>query len=258
MGVNKYTDLSHKEFIAVMNGWKKTTNSTGGSTYLSPNIKLNLPDTVDWRDKGYVTPIKDQSQCGSCWAFSTTGSLEGQNFRKTGNLVSLSEQNLVDCSTSFGNEGCNGGLMDNAFKYIKSNNGIDTEESYPYEGKDDKCRYKAEDKGASDTGFVDVTSGDESKLQEAVATVGPVSVAIDASNPSFQSYKKGIYDEAACSSENLDHGVLAVGYGTLNGVDYWLVKNSWGTTWGDEGYIYMSRNKGNQCGIATAASYPTV
>jgi len=258
MGVNKYTDLSHKEFVTMMNGWKRTSNTSGGSTYLSPNVKLDLPDTVDWRDKGYVTPIKDQKNCGSCWAFSTTGSLEGQNFRKSGKLTSLSEQNLVDCSRSFGNEGCNGGLMDNAFKYIKSNNGIDTEDSYPYEGKDDKCRYKAEDKGATDTGFIDVTSGDEAKLQEAIATVGPVSVAIDAGNPSFQMYKKGIYNEPGCSSQNLDHGVLAVGYGTLNGVDYWLVKNSWGTSWGDKGYIYMSRNKDNQCGIATAASYPTV
>jgi len=258
MGVNKYTDLSHKEFVAMMNGWKRMNNSSGGSTYLSPNVKLSLPDTVDWRDKGYVTPVKDQKSCGSCWAFSTTGSLEGQNFRKSGKLVSLSEQNLVDCSRSFGNEGCNGGLMDNAFKYIKSNDGIDTEDSYPYEGKDDKCRYKKEDRGATDTGFVDVTSGDESKLQEAVATVGPVSVAIDAGNPSFQMYKKGVYDEPNCSPQNLDHGVLAVGYGTLKGVDYWLVKNSWGTSWGNEGYIYMSRNKDNQCGIATAASYSTV
>jgi len=258
MGVNRFTDLSHKEFVSMMNGWKRMNNSSGGSTYLSPNVKLSLPDTVDWRDKGYVTPVKDQKMCGSCWAFSTTGSLEGQNFRKSGKLVSLSEQNLVDCSRSFGNEGCNGGLMDNAFKYIKSNDGIDTEDSYPYEGKDDKCRYKKEDKGASDTGFVDVTTGDESKLQEAVATIGPVSVAIDAGNPSFQMYHKGIYDEPNCSSQNLDHGVLAVGYGTLNGADYWLVKNSWGTTWGNEGYIYMSRNKNNQCGIATAASYPTV
>jgi cathepsin L len=258
MGVNKFTDLSHKEFVAMMNGWKRMSNNTDGSTYLSPNIKLSLPDKVDWRDKGYVTPIKDQKSCGSCWAFSATGSLEGQTFRKTGKLISLSEQNLVDCSRSFGNDGCEGGLMDNAFKYIKSNEGIDTEASYPYEGQDEKCRYKPENKGATDSGFTDIPSGDESKLQEAVATVGPVSVAIDAGNPSFQMYKNGIYNEPSCSSENLDHGVLAVGYGTLNGAEYWLVKNSWGTSWGDQGYIYMSRNKNNQCGIATAASYPNV
>lgn len=258
MGVNKFTDLSHQEFIEMMNGWKKVNRTSVGATYLSPNIPLNIPGSVDWRTKGYVTPVKDQKQCGSCWAFSATGSLEGQNFRKTGELVSLSEQNLVDCSGSYGNEGCNGGLMDNAFKYIKENGGIDTEESYPYEGKDDKCRYDPASKGATDKGFTDIPSGNEAKLTEAIATVGPISVAIDASHPSFQMYKKGVYDEESCSSESLDHGVLAVGYGTQDGKDYYLVKNSWGIRWGDNGYIYMSRNKKNQCGIATAASYPIV
>lgn len=257
LGVNRYSDLSHEEFIKQMNGWKRQNRTLTGSAYLSPNIKIDLPDTVDWRQKGYVTPVKDQGSCGSCWAFSTTGSLEGQNFRKTGKLTSLSEQNLVDCSRKYGNEGCNGGLMDNAFKYIKDNKGIDTEDSYPYEAQDGKCRYNPDTRGASDTGFVDVPPGDEDKLKEAVATVGPVSVAIDASHPSFQSYRSGVYNEQACTDQ-LDHGVLAVGYGTLDGQDYWLVKNSWSTSWGDQGYILMSRNKNNQCGIASAASYPTV
>lgn len=257
MGVNRFADLTNKEFVSMMNGWRKQ-NGTSGSTYLSPNVAFSVPDSVDWRDKGYVTPVKDQKQCGSCWAFSSTGSLEGQTFRKTGKLVSLSEQNLVDCSTKYGNEGCNGGLMDNAFTYVKANNGIDTEASYPYEARDGTCRYKPDSKGASDTGFTDIPSGDEEKLKEAIATVGPISVAIDASHTSFQLYKKGVYDEPDCSSQSLDHGVLAVGYGTKDGKDYYIVKNSWGTVWGDEGYIYMSRNKDNQCGIATSASYPIV
>lgn len=150
--------------------------------------------------------------------------------------------------------------MDNAFSYIKDNHGLDTESSYPYEGKDDKCRFKKRDIGATDSGFVDIPEGDEEKLKEAVATVGPVSVAIDASHESFQFYSQGVYDEAECSSEQLDHGVLVVGYGTdaETEEDFWLVKNSWGTQWGDEGYIRMARNKQNQCGIASSASYPLV
>jgi len=260
LGVNKYADLEHTEFVKLMNGYKRSNSSTTSlhrATYLSPNIKLDLPDSVDWRNKNYVTPVKDQGQCGSCWAFSTTGSLEGQHFRKSKSLVSLSEQNLVDCSTKYGNNGCEGGLMDFAFQYIKENKGIDTESSYPYEAKDDTCRYNPSAKGATDAGFVDVPENDEDKLKEALATIGPISVAIDAAHDSFQLYKSGVYDEPACT-DNLDHGVLAVGYGTLNGKDYYIVKNSWGVTWGDQGYILMSRNKGNQCGIASKASYPLV
>jgi cathepsin L len=260
LGMNKYADLTITEFVKVMNGYNASLSSgrKSSNTFTFNPSLTDLPDTVDWRDKGYVTGIKDQGQCGSCWAFSSTGSLEGQTFKKTGKLPSLSEQNLVDCSTKQGNMGCNGGLMDQAFEYIKENNGIDTEASYPYEAVDNQCRFKAADVGATDTGFTDITSKDESALQQAVATVGPISVAIDAGHTSFQLYKKGVYNEPFCSQTRLDHGVLAVGYGTDSGKDYWLVKNSWGTGWGDQGYIQMTRNKRNQCGIATAASYPTV
>ncbi|XP_076371767.1 cathepsin L-like peptidase [Tachypleus tridentatus] len=261
--MNKYGDLLHHEFVKVMNGFKRryrnlTLESNSATTYLSPANVL-IPRDVDWRKHGYVTPVKDQGQCGSCWSFSTTGALEGQHFRKTKKLVSLSEQNLIDCSTKYGNEGCNGGLMDQAFDYIKDNHGIDTELSYPYEGKDDVCRFSKKKVGATDTGYVDLPQGDEEKLKEGIATIGPISVAIDASHESFQFYSSGVYDEPNCSSEQLDHGVLAVGYGTTKeGHDYWLVKNSWGKTWGDGGYVKMTRNKNNQCGIASQASYPLV
>jgi len=261
MGMNKYGDLTHEEFKKQMNGLKMTvdvdTSDFDHHTFL-PAANVNLPASVDWRTKGYVTPVKDQGQCGSCWAFSATGSLEGQHFAKTQKLVSLSEQNLVDCSGKFGNLGCDGGLMDSAFQYIKANKGIDTEKSYPYEAIDNKCRFKAANVGATDTGFVDIKAKNETDLQNAIATIGPISVAIDASQDSFQFYKSGIYNEPQCSSTELDHGVLAVGYDTDAGKDYYIVKNSWGTSWGNKGYIWMSRNKKNQCGIATMASYPLV
>jgi cathepsin L len=261
LGINQFSDLTTSEFSSMVNGYKMRNMSDPsrpvGSKYLSPNVPITVPDSVDWRTKGYVTPVKNQGQCGSCWSFSSTGALEGQHYRKAGTLVSLSEQNLVDCSKKYDNHGCEGGLMDNAFRYIKDNGGIDTESGYPYEAKDDVCRYKESLKGATDSGFVDVDQGSEEKLKEAVATVGPVSVAIDASHSSFQSYKSGVYNEPECT-DSLDHGVLVVGYGTDDGQDYWLVKNSWGTVWGEDGYIKMSRNKNNQCGIASCASYPLV
>nr|AAN28680.1 cathepsin L [Theromyzon tessulatum] len=263
VGVNEFADMTVHEFAQMMNGLKPDSTRVSGSTYLSPNIDAPLPVEVDWRTKGLVSEVKNQGSCGSCWAFSTTGSLEGQHMRKTGTMVDLSEQNLVDCSTSYGNDGCNGGLMTNAFKYIKDNKGIDTEEAYPYAGRDGDCKFKKNKVGATVTGFVEIPAGNEKKLQEALATVGPVSVAIDANHQSFMLYKSGVYDEPECDSAQLDHGVLAVGYGSIHGKDYYIVKNSWGTTWGEQGYIRFSTTAvpdaiGGICGILLDASYPVI
>ncbi|KAL5269867.1 hypothetical protein ACHWQZ_G003368 [Mnemiopsis leidyi] len=254
LAMNHFGDLTPEEYKAML-GTKINLKGKVGVTRV-PHIP-DLPASVDWRQHGYVTPVKNQGQCGSCWAFSSTGALEGANFRAHGKLVSLSEQNLVDCSSSFGNYGCNGGLMDNAFKYVISNGGLDTEESYPYEGEEMTCRFNANNTAVKVRSFSDVSSGSEDALKAALANNGPVSIAIDASHYTFQFYNGGVYDEPECSSENLDHGVLAVGYGTSDeGQDFWIVKNSWSENWGVQGYVMMSRNKENQCGVASAASFP--
>ncbi|KAJ8716398.1 hypothetical protein PYW07_003025 [Mythimna separata] len=258
---NKYADLLGQEFVQTMNGFNVSLihNHTrrARSASDSPSVQA-APTQVDWRDKGAVTDVKDQGQCGSCWAFSSTGSLEGQHFRKTGRLVSLSEQNLVDCSKKYGNNGCHGGFMYGAFDYIKANGGIDTEQSYPYEAAEGQCRYHVINSGANDTGYATTPQGNEQKLMEAVASVGPVSVAIDASHDGFRFYSDGVYYNPNCTT-NVDHGVLVVGYGTeAKGGDYWLVKNSWGRGWGKNGYIKMARNKNNHCGIASWGTYPLV
>jgi len=262
LSMNKYGDLLNHEFRTLLNGYKqRPVNATKpflGATFLKNPHFEKLPKKVDWRKLGAVTPVKDQGRCGSCWSFSTTGALEAMHFRKTGKLVSLSEQNLVDCSREYGNDGCNGGLMDNAFQYIKDNGGIDTERSYPYEGEDDVCRYNPRWKGATDIGFVDIESGNEIDLEHAIASQGPCSIAIDASHESFQFYGGGVYREPECDPGMLDHGVLLVGYGVEDGSKYWLVKNSWGEGWGDGGYVKIARREDNMCGVASQASYPLV
>ncbi|KAL3321154.1 Cathepsin L2 [Cichlidogyrus casuarinus] len=269
LGINKFSDRTAEE-MRQLRGYKHSMRcllkpSHKGSSYIAPNFIGPIPDQIDWRSKGAVTPVKDQGQCGSCWAFSTTGSVEGQHFRKTGKLISLSEQQLVDCSSSYGNMGCNGGLMDQAFQYLKEKGGDDTEESYPYVSgttgeAGDTCLYNPTMVGSKVTGWVDLPSGDEETLKKAIADMGPVSIAIDAALPSFSAYHSGVYDDPHCAGGqgSLDHGVLVVGYGTEGGKDYWLVKNSWGPSWGENGYIKIRRNHKNVCGVATAASYPLV
>ncbi|KAJ9584365.1 hypothetical protein L9F63_021292, partial [Diploptera punctata] len=243
LGINRFADQLHHEISGKMNGFdsKNAGSKRLGSTFITPE-NVVIPDEVDWRQKGAVTPVKNQGQCGSCWAFSAVGSLEGQHFRKTGNLTSLSEQNLIDCSADYGNKGCYGGLMDYSFEYIKKNGGIDTEESYPYEAQLGKCRYNHSTIGATDTGYTDIKAGDEQMLKEAVATIGPISVVIDANADSFVFYESGIVCDPSCSSTQLNHAVLVVGYGTDEKTkqDYYIVKNSWGEIWGDKGYIKMA------------------
>jgi len=251
LAMNQLGDLTSAEYKKFLLGLQIPETVPEGT----PSPVSALPTSFDWRQQGAVTAVKNQEQCGSCWAFSTTGSTEGCHFLTTKNLVSVSEQQLVDCSGSYGNEGCNGGLMTQAMQYIIDTKGIDTEDSYPYTAQDGTCSFNANNIGATLASFTNVATGSESDLQQKVYQ-GPTSVAIDASHSSFQFYSSGVYNEPACSPTALDHGVLAVGWGT-SGSDYWIVKNSWGTGWGQNGYIWMTRNKNNQCGIATMATLPS-
>ncbi|XP_044065451.1 cathepsin K isoform X2 [Siniperca chuatsi] len=199
--------------------------------------------------------LGDMGSCGSCWAFSSAGAIEGQLAKKTGQLLDLSPQNLVDCVTE--NDGCGGGYMTNAFKYVQENGGIDSEVAYPYIGEDQPCRYNSSGMAAQCKGYKEVPVGNEHALAVALFKVGPVSVGIDATLSSFQFYSKGVYYDRNCNKDDINHAVLAVGYGVnTKGKKYWIVKNSWGESWGRNGYILMARNRGNLCGIANLASYP--
>ncbi|CAF1140553.1 unnamed protein product [Adineta steineri] len=262
MKLNKFADRTDDE-LRVLRGRRHSKGYNGGLPFPIEELTQSnqaIPDSIDWRLMGAVTPVKDQGICGSCWTFGTTGVIEGAYFVKHGSSIRLSEQDLVDCSWGFGNNGCDGGEDYRAYQYIMKHDGIAFEDSYgPYLQEDSFCHHDSAMKGAKILGYVNVTESDEEALKIAIAKKGPVSVAIDAAHKSFVFYASGVYYEPDCGSklENLDHAVLAVGYGTLNGKDYWLVKNSWSTYWGNDGYVLMSR-KNNNCGVATAATYVIV
>ncbi|AUL78605.3 cathepsin Llike cysteine protease [Tupanvirus deep ocean] len=260
--MNKYGDLTFTEFVNTHTGFKQNMRILKN---YKTNFDISLPKHVNWTEKGVVTEVKNQYQCGSCWAFSTTGAVESMHAIKTGKLISLSEENLIDCTFDYGNLGCSGGLPSQALDYIIANKGIDTEESYPLFSvtmfdcmiqEMCPCYFNRSTVGATIDGYNHIISGNETNLQYVLASTGPVSVAIDATQ-SLQFYKSGVFSDTNCSSSDLNHAVLAVGYGsTNNGQEYYIVKNSWGIDWGSNGYFLLARNQKNMCGIATEAVYP--
>jgi len=269
VGLNKFSDWTSDEFEAYQK-YKPSMKRHAPQTHKTSG--KSLPTEVDWRKEGLVADVKDQGSCGSCWTFSTVASIEGAHAKKHGKMVTLSEQNLVDCvkkdrlpsDAEDCCDGCDGGLMDNAFDYIinKQKGGIDTEAAYPYRGEDEKCAFESSEDGARIANWTDVPSGDEDALMDALATVGPVSVALDASRQ-WQTYAGGVLTPrkwlGGCSSDpsKADHGVAVVGYGTdPTSGDYWIVRNSWGSAWGEDGYVRLKRGV-NACGVANFASYPT-
>ncbi|XP_017079416.1 procathepsin L [Drosophila eugracilis] len=260
--VNAFADLTHAEFLKQLTGLKRSPEAKARAAASLKEVSIPpspVPDSFDWREHGGVTPVKFQGTCGSCWAFATTGAIEGHTFRKTGSLPNLSEQNLVDCGPveDFGLNGCDGGFQEAAFCFIDEvQKGVSQAGAYPYIDNKDKCKYDGSQSGAHLEGFAAIPPKDEEQMKKVVATLGPIACSVNGLE-SLKNYAGGIYNDNECNQGEPNHSILVVGYGSENGQDYWIVKNSWDDTWGEAGYFRLPRGL-NYCFIADECSYPVV
>ncbi|KAH8280240.1 hypothetical protein KR018_000762, partial [Drosophila ironensis] len=259
--VNAFSDLTHTEFLDQLTGRKRSAQGDAKAAASRQPVSIpneHVPDAFDWRQKGGVTPVKFQGTCGSCWAFATTGSIEGHTYRATGQLPLLSEQNLVDCGPlDFALNGCDGGLQEYAMAFIhEEQKGVSNGDSYKYVDKKDSCKYNPGDSNGAITGLATIPVGDEELLKKVVATLGPVACSLYGTE-TLKNYESGIYSDEECNGEEPNHSVLVVGYGSEDGKDYWIVKNSWSAAWGEDGYFRLVRGR-NFCNIAAECAYPVI
>lgn len=249
-GVTKFADLTPKEFktqiLGVRGRYDSLNPSHEGRQVYKPRNQ-DIPAAFDWRNKSAVTPVKNQGSCGSCWAFSAIQNIEGAHAIKHGELLTLSEQELVDCDKV--DLGCDGGLMENAMTFLQNNGGVALESDYPYTGEDGTCNFDKSKAAVQVTGYLNISSN-ETEIAQSLVELGPLSIAVHA-DP-WQFYLGGITNPWFCNGD-LDHGVLLVGYGRGSSflvaeTDYWIIKNSWGESWGESGYIRLVRGSG-VCGM---------
>ncbi|XP_043488990.1 procathepsin L-like isoform X1 [Polistes fuscatus] len=253
---NHIADLSTQQYVREMvrlrpsRRRRVSDDELVSSAFNDPKL---VPSHLDWRERGFVTKPVNQMKCGSCYAYSIAGTIEGQLFKQTGMLIPLSEQQLVDCSTITGNIGCNGGSLRNTLRYLEKSKGIMRQDMYPYKGKQGQCHFVRDQSIVNITSWAVLPARDEKALQVAVATIGPVAASINANPKTFQLYHQGVYDDVACSSDIVNHAILIVGYTPTE----WILKNWWGEHWGEGGYMRLARHK-NRCGIANYAAYAKI
>lgn len=259
-GINDFSDMTFEEFKQDRLMAPQNCSATSFLKVKSEIVEAGIPEGYEWNDFGMVSPVKNQGACGSCWTFSTVGAMESHwNILGKGKNLTFSEQQLVDCAGDFDNHGCNGGLPSHAFEYIKHIGGLESDVTYPYQAKTNPCVHRPEISVAyCRHGSYNITQGDENELAERLYNAGPVSIAFQVIT-GFKNYAGGVYSVNNCgtSTKDVNHAVLATGYGVEKGVKFWNIKNSWGAGWGVQGYFKMERGV-NMCAVGQCNSYPLI